>query len=208
MNKIKDILYNKSDILIAILILAIAALIIFWRLGVILEYPKEVIGTNDTDNVLTDPTEEDSTDQGEAGDQEQGESTDTETGDDQQDTNTDTDTDTGDTDTDNDADADTDDNDADADKEDDTEDTSAPATKASWDGDKLKEDLEVTITGTTASAAVQCMVEAGIYENYAEYQKICQDNGMDHEKMRAGVFKFEKGISKLEITKRVNWTNY
>ena len=79
MNKIKDILYNKSDILIAILILAIAALIIFWRLGVILEYPKEVIGTNDTDNVLTDPTEEDSTDQGEAGDQEQGESTDTET---------------------------------------------------------------------------------------------------------------------------------
>ena len=45
MNKIKDIIYNKSDIIIAILILAIAALIIFWRLGIILEYPKQLIGT-------------------------------------------------------------------------------------------------------------------------------------------------------------------
>ena len=204
MNKIKDIIYNKSDILIAILILAIAALIIFWRLGVILEYPKAVIGTGDTDNVLTEPSDEDTTDQGEAGDQEQGESTDTETGDDQQGADTDADTDN-----DSDTDADTDaDQDSDTDKEDDSQDTSSPATKATWDGDKLAEDLEVTITGTTAYAAVMCMVDAGIYADYSEYQKICQDNGMDHEKMRAGVFKFEKGITKLEITKRVNWTNY
>ena len=39
MNKIKDIIYDKSDILIAILILALAAILILWRLGIILEYP-------------------------------------------------------------------------------------------------------------------------------------------------------------------------
>ena len=62
------------------------------------------------------------------------------------------------------------------------------------------------IAFTTASAAVQCMVDAGIYADYADYQKVCQENGWDHEKMRAGVFTFEKGTSKKEITREVNWS--
>ncbi len=43
MNKLKDFLYDKSDILIAIVILLIAALVIAWRLASIVEYPKELI---------------------------------------------------------------------------------------------------------------------------------------------------------------------
>ena len=58
MNKIKDIIYNKSDILIALLILAIAALIIFWRLSIILEYPKEILGTDEASEILTEPDED------------------------------------------------------------------------------------------------------------------------------------------------------
>ena len=73
MNKIKDLIYNKSDILIALLILAVAALIIMWRLGIILEYPKEVIGGPDTENVLTEPEDEsgEAGEAGESGDQTQ-----------------------------------------------------------------------------------------------------------------------------------------
>lgn len=210
MNKIKDIIYDKSDILIALLILAIAALIIFWRLGIILEYPKDIVGGGgDSGNVLTEPTEEsdaeqDITDDGtgdsEAGDQEQGETADQQADDqtasddqsaDQQ-AGTDQSSEQGDA--------------ADQEGSDDNENSSEASGGSLWDGDKLSKDYEVTITGNTASAAVQSLIDAGVFADYSEYQKICQENGFDHEKMRAGVFTFKKGSTKLDIIKMVNWT--
>ena len=207
MNKIKDIIYDKSDILIAILILALAAIIILWRLGIILEYPKQIVGTDDTTNVLTDPendsesgdaTETDSGDSGDATETGDGEDTGdaTETGDGEDSGDSGDATETGDG-----------EDSGDATETGDGEDSSESSvtTKAEWDGNKLAKDLEVTITGTTASAAVQCMVDAGIYADYADYQKVCQENGWDHEKMRAGVFTFKKGTSKKDI-REVNWS--
>ena len=47
MKKFKDFIYDKNDIIIAVLILAVAALIIFWRLNVILEYPKQLLGNDE-----------------------------------------------------------------------------------------------------------------------------------------------------------------
>ena len=38
MKKFKDFLYDKNDILIAVLILVVAAAIIAWRMDVILQY--------------------------------------------------------------------------------------------------------------------------------------------------------------------------
>ncbi len=54
MNKIKDFLYDKSDILIALAILLIAALIIGWRLAAIVEYPKELIDNNNNSTEYTE----------------------------------------------------------------------------------------------------------------------------------------------------------
>ena len=205
MNKIKDIIYDKSDILIAILILALAAIIILWRLGIILEYPKQIVGTDDTTNVLTDP--ENDSESGDATETDSGDSGDaTETGDGEDSGDA---TETGDGEDTGDATETGDGEDSgDATETGDGEDSSESSvtTKAEWDGNKLAKDLEVTITGTTASAAVQCMVDAGIYADYADYQKVCQENGWDHEKMRAGVFTFKKGTSKKDITREVNWS--
>ena len=197
MNKIKDIIYDKSDILIAILILALAAIIILWRLGIILEYPKAIIGTDDATNVLTEPTGDeageggdsaetgDQTETGETGEAtetgESGDSTETETGESGEATET-----------------------GETDEPEQTEPTAS--TSAQWDGDSLSTDLEVTLTGTTASAAVQCLVDAGVFADYAEYQKICGEMGYDHEKMRAGVFTFKKGSTKEDVIKAVNWS--
>ena len=184
MNKIKDIIYDKSDILVAILILAIAALIIVWRLGIILEYPKEVLGTDDAQTILTNPEDN----QGESGESgENGEAT-TETGE-----NT---GESGETNVDN----PTDNPESNVDQPQDS--------GALFDGDVLTRDLKVTIPSevTTAYGAVQCLVEAGIFENYEEYRTICQENGLDHEKMRSGVFTFTKGSTKLDIIKQVNWS--
>jgi len=60
MNKFKDFLYDKSDILIALAILLVAALIIAWRLSAIVEYPKEIIDNNDNSTEYTeDETQKD-----------------------------------------------------------------------------------------------------------------------------------------------------
>ena len=59
MNKFKDFIYDKSDILIALGILLIAALIIGWRLAAIVEYPKEIIDNNNNATEYTEETPSD-----------------------------------------------------------------------------------------------------------------------------------------------------
>lgn len=44
MRHIRNFFHNISDVLLAIIIVAIATIIIFWRLQVILDYPKTIIG--------------------------------------------------------------------------------------------------------------------------------------------------------------------
>ena len=51
MKKLKDFFYDKNDILIALAILIIAALLIVWRMEIIMHYPRtlaEETGTLDT----------------------------------------------------------------------------------------------------------------------------------------------------------------
>ena len=193
MNKIKDIIYNKSDILIALLILAIAALIIFWRLSIILEYPKEILGTDQASEVLTEPDEDAA-------------STDANAGNDTANTDADASQNTDNAGTDANANSDAANADANKDAESQSDDSGEVTTSAKWDGDKLAADLEVKLTGTTAYEAVMCMVDAGIFKDYEEYQDICGEMGYDHEKMRAGVFTFAKGTTKEDIIKEVNWS--
>lgn len=55
MKGLKDFLYDKNDILIALIILAIAALLIAWRMDVIMDYPHTLAEETDTE-VTTDDT--------------------------------------------------------------------------------------------------------------------------------------------------------
>ena len=54
MKGLKDFLYDKNDILIALLILVLAAFLIAWRMDVIMAYPETLAEQTDT----TDTTEE------------------------------------------------------------------------------------------------------------------------------------------------------
>ena len=61
MKGLKDFLYDKNDVLIAVVILALATLLIFWRLDVIMAYPQtlaEKTGTVDTTNKEATPSED------------------------------------------------------------------------------------------------------------------------------------------------------
>ena len=173
MKKLKDFIYDKNDIVIAILILAVAALIISWRLGIILEYPKQLLGTDNpvfdtpvSDDDVTQPDDSEGDDpQSSEGDQPQG-------------------------------------------GEGETDEPQGGETEEDiplWDGGVLTEDVEVEVEGASASAAVKCLVNAGLFEDYAEYQKICEEEGMNHEKVSAGTFTFKKGTTKVQIAKKINW---
>ena len=192
MNKIKDLIYDKSDILIAILILAIAALIILWRLGIILEYPKQLIGTDEATSVLTEP-DEDAAAQADAEKAAEGDSTEVKTGD-----GTAAETATG-------SENKTEGEGTDAKAGEDTAKADDAVTVTNT-GDKLANDLQVTLTGTTAYEAVSCLVDAGVFADYDEYDTICGEIGYDDEKMKAGVFTFAKGSTKEDIIKAVNWS--
>ena len=175
MKKLKDFIYDKNDIVIAILILAVAALIISWRLGIILEYPKQLLGTDDP--VFDTPIGGDDEDpdlpvDDEGEDSQSGEANQPQGGD----------------------------GETDEPQGGDTEED-IPL----WDGGVLTEDVEVEVEGASASAAVKCLVNAGLFEDYAEYQKICEEEGMNHEKVSAGTFTFKKGTTKVQIAKKINW---
>lgn len=48
MKTLKDFFYDKNDIIIALVILLIAGLLIFWRMEVIMDYPQTLAKETDT----------------------------------------------------------------------------------------------------------------------------------------------------------------
>ncbi len=173
MKKFKDFIYDKNDIIIAVLILAIAALIIAWRLDVILQYPKQLIN-NGADTNVSEPAD-----------------------------NSDNSGDNADTPADNSDDAN---NSNSGDNANSGDSTPAQEPAQLWVDGKLSKDIEVDVTGTTASAAVQCLVDKGLFTDYAEYQKACDSLGLDDEKVSAGTMTFTKGSTKADVARKINWS--
>ena len=63
MKSLKDFIYDKNDIIIALVILILAALLIVWRMDAIMEYPQTLAqqtGTTDTTDETAVPSEDDS----------------------------------------------------------------------------------------------------------------------------------------------------
>lgn len=167
MKKFKDFLYDKNDILIALLILVAAAFLILWRMEAIMAYPQTVFSSGDDSAVQWED--------GEDGDSQSGDGE-----------NADGDQNTGD-------------NNQSGGGE-------TPGTDALFADGMLTRDVEVNVTGASATAAVNCLVDAGLFEDYAEYQQICADTGLNHEKVSAGTMLFEKGSTKKDIARKINWS--
>lgn len=75
-----------------------------------------------------------------------------------------------------------------------------------WVNGTLSKAVNVTVSGDSAVAAVQCLVDVGLFKDYAEYQSACENLGIDHQKVSAGVFSFEKGSGKNDIARAINWS--
>lgn len=174
MKKFKDFLYDKNDIIIALLILVIASLLIIWRMEAIMEYPKTLISdTESTSTELDSATDEGQTQDPAAGDtSDQGSS----------------------------------DQDAQDGDGPDSSQSDTGGTSALWSNGVLSRDVEVKVSGSSAAEAVECLVAAGLFDDYADYQSACTSAGLDHQKVSAGTFTFTKGSAKTDIAKAVNWS--
>ncbi len=167
MEKIKDFIYDKNDILVALLVLVFAALLIWWRMDVIMAYPETVF--SDGESVESpvqgeEPSGEEGSVSGNEGGEEEGEG--------------------------------------------DVQGGDEPAVPSSglWEGGVLTRDVEVDVYGNSAMAAVQCLVDAGLFDDYNEYKTICDIAGMNHEKVSAGSLVFTAGTTKEEVARKINWS--
>lgn len=62
-NEMKNFFHNISDILLAILIVAVCAGIIFWRMQIIMKYPETVIDNQQTEQSVDDSADDTTTDE-------------------------------------------------------------------------------------------------------------------------------------------------
>ena len=173
MKKFKDFLYDKNDIIIALLILVVASLLI-WRMEAIMEYPKTLISDTESTSTELDSAADEGQAQDPAADNTSDQSS---------------------------SDQDAQDGDGTDSSQADTGDTSAL-----WSNGVLSRDVEVKVSGSSAAEAVECLVAAGLFDDYADYQSACTSAGLDHQKVSAGAFTFTKGSAKTDIAKAVNWS--
>ena len=169
MEKIKDFIYDKNDILVALLVLVFAALLIFWRMDAIMAYPEKIFDAEQSGSDISGEISGETESTGQPAD---GEGTGEGEG---------------------------------SGEEGETEVPAVPSDSL-WQGGILTRDVEVDVYGNSAMAAVQCLVDEGLFEDYNEYREICDSTGLNHEKVSAGSLLFEKGSTKEDVARKINWS--
>ena len=167
MEKLKDFIYDKNDILVALLVLFFAALLILWRMDAIMEYPEKMFTAAEESGSELEYDEGESQSGGgsAAGDAE---------------------------------------DEGDAGEE--SGDSEEKPSGSLWVDGKLTRTVEVDVYGNSAMAAVQCLVDTGLFLDYDEYKVICDLSGMNHEKVSAGTLVFEPGCTKEQVARKINWS--
>lgn len=72
-----------------------------------------------------------------------------------------------------------------------------------WVDGVLGKDVTVTISDGTAAEAVQSLVDAGLFESYDDFAKICDSAGLSPEKIHAKEFTFTAGSTQTDIASTV-----
>lgn len=72
-----------------------------------------------------------------------------------------------------------------------------------WMAGELTHDITVSIAGGSATAAVDGLVSAGLFDSYDDFAKVCKAAGRSPEDIKANTFTFEKGSTQTDIAKQV-----
>lgn len=84
-------------------------------------------------------------------------------------------------------------------------DASADAESAGqvWMGGELTQEMTVSVSGGSATAAVEALVSIGLFDSYEEFADVCKAAGCSPEDIKANTFTFEKGSTQADIAKQV-----
>jgi len=169
MNKLKDIIYDKNDLLIALVILLFAALVIYQKIDVIMDYPATMSIASATENEEgTKPAAQE--DEGAAPGTNSGANDEESASDDRQDVEY-----SGSTGND--------------DQNEDSEESPSPS----------KKDVTLTIEyGATGSSIAQSLVDEGLLESRQDFYDAVNKAGAD-TKLQAGTFTIPAGSTADEI---------
>ena len=72
-----------------------------------------------------------------------------------------------------------------------------------WKGDVLASDVTVTVSSGSASAAVDSLVHAGLFQSYEDFSSVCSSVGRNPESIMARNYTFQAGSSREDIAKEV-----
>lgn len=72
-----------------------------------------------------------------------------------------------------------------------------------WSKGVLSKEIKVKVAGGSATAAVQSLVDAGLFSSYEEFTKVCKAAGYTPEDIKATTFTFEAGCTQTDIAKKV-----
>ncbi len=181
MKRIKDFIYNWNDIILVTLIIMTAAGIVYWRVNVIMEYPKVVAeeialsGQNTPENII--PSSDDAPS---ASNSDDTDSTNDGLGD------------SGNSDSNN--------------LDDDSpaiEPGSGPRDGTLWSDGKLKLNITVVVEEGTALDAVENLVEAGLFSSYEDFEYVCSSLGLDPTSILATTYTFSAGSTQEDIALQV-----
>ncbi len=175
MKKLKDFIYNWNDILIILFILTVAGLLICWRLGVIMDYPKAIAPTvtasssgnnNTSGSTATDKPNPNAADS--VGQDNQGENVDRPASYDHS-----------------------------------APPGSGPSDSTIWNNGKLKVNITVEVAEGSAVGAADSLVQAGLFISYEDYSAVCEAAGVEPTSILATTYTFEAGSTQTDIVTKV-----
>ena len=83
------------------------------------------------------------------------------------------------------------------------DDPSGEGASSLWSNGALSKDVTVTVQGGSATAAVQSLIDAGLFQSYDEYSQICKAAGYTPEDIKATTFTFTAGSTQTDIAGQV-----
>lgn len=72
-----------------------------------------------------------------------------------------------------------------------------------WLGGQLTREITVTISGGSAAAAAECLIDTGLFESYDQFAEACDSAGCNPEDIKANTFTFDAGSTQTDIAKEV-----
>lgn len=72
-----------------------------------------------------------------------------------------------------------------------------------WINGTLSKDVTVSVSSGSATAAVNSLIDAGLFDSYEQFSDACEKIGASPEDIKATSFTFAKGSSRSDIASKV-----